>query len=62
MKILKIKSTITEMKDLPDGLKRNWILQKKKKRLSELTNKWIQLSKLKTRDYKKEQRSSECET
>lgn len=31
MKILKIKSTITEMKDLPDGLKRNWILKKKKK-------------------------------
>lgn len=61
MKILKIKSTITEMKDLPDGLKRNWIL-KEKKRLSELTNKWIQLSKLKTRDYKKEQRSSECGT
>lgn len=30
MKILKIKSTITEMKDLPDGVKRNWILQKKK--------------------------------
>lgn len=53
MKILKIKSIITEMKDLPDGFKRNWILQKKKKRLSELTNKWIQLSKLKTRDKKK---------
>ena len=32
MKILKIKSTITEMKDLPDGLKINWIFQKKKKK------------------------------
>lgn len=31
MKILKIKSTITEMKDLPDGLKRNWIFKEKKK-------------------------------
>lgn len=62
MKILKIKSTITEMKDLPDGVKRNWILQKKKNRLSELTDKWIQLFKLKTRDKKIEQRSSECGT
>ena len=31
MKILKIKSIIMEMKDLPDGFKRNWILKKKKK-------------------------------
>lgn len=31
MKILKIKSTVTEMEDLPDGVKRNWILRKKKK-------------------------------
>ena len=31
MKILKIKSIIMEMKDLPDRFKRNLILQKKKK-------------------------------